>query len=246
MDKNIDFVAYFPQKMSIWRFVVAGKARQLSEVYDETLAVSKTVLDACEGFFIPTEADYSLRIYPEDMPANGYYLQHIQPLHLERKDIQLKNGIVYTDLIKDIQSAETGKDIVKNIGQLRFLAGKTKFILKANEKYLDRHSELYLTWDYDEVSSEPPSDDPILLEIQQSMSKDRGESVTITDHAYYDIVFRTFTDIWFENTEIGVLNRDRLRHVFKTILEKYEVVDTSFFSDWFSEEKLKNIAFIDQ
>lgn len=63
------------------------------------------------------------------------------------------------------------------------------------------------------------------------------------DTAYYEIIFWTYTDIWFGNTEIGLANRDRLRNVLKKVYEKFDVVDTLFLSDWFSEKELKDVVF---
>ncbi|KCZ72633.1 hypothetical protein ANME2D_01064 [Candidatus Methanoperedens nitroreducens] len=244
MQKNIDFVAYMPQETSSWGFIIAGKARKTSEIFNEILEITRKVFDISKGFFIPTKIEYGLVTFSEDILANRLFEHKIKPLGILRRQIQSDKGISYHKFLEEIHSNETFKDKIKYIGDIDIHNGKTKFVLKRKDEYIDRNSKgLYATWGYDEILDEPPTSDPIMIDISHSSLKGENQHVESADPAYYNIVFRTDTDIWFEKTEIGLANRNRLRGVLKKVYENFDVVYTLFLSDWFSEKELKEVVF---
>ena len=108
---------------------------------------------------------------------------------------------------------------------------------------------MYADPDYEEVLSPQqvmdslPLDDPFWITISHDSSKGENKRVESSDPAYYRIVFRTWANIWFENTDIGLINRDRLRTVLRKLYDNFDVVYLFVFSDRFSDEKLKNVVF---
>lgn len=242
MQKNIDFVAYMPQKESSWGFHIVGKAKKTSEILDEILEITRKVFDINKGFLIPTKIEDGLLTFSEDCSASGVFGH--DPLEKIPMGIKSNKGISYHEFLSNIQNIETPKDGIKYIRRIEIDEGKTKFVLKENDEYIDRNSKgLYVGWRFDKISDRKPTSDPIRIDIFHSSSKGENQHVESTDPAYYQIIFWTETDIWFENTKIGLANRNRLRDVLKEVYDSFNVVDTLFMSDWFSEDKLKDIVF---
>lgn len=243
MQKNIDFVAYMPQRESSWTFHIAGKVKKTSEILDEILEITRKVFDISKGFFIPTKIKYDLLFFSDDLSASEVF-ELIKPSSIIQREMISDKGISYHKFMEEVRSNETFKDKIKYLRRIDIHNVKTKFVLKGKDEYIDRNSKgLYATWGYDEILNEPPTSDPIRIDISHSSSKGGNQHVENADPAYYEIVFWTDTDIWFEKTEIGLANRKRLGNVLKKVYESFDVVDTLFLSDWFSEKELKEVVF---
>lgn len=242
LQKNVDFVAYRPQDESSWSFTIAGKAKKTSEILDEILEITRKVFDINKGFFIPTKIECVLLTFSDDLSASGVFgLEH---LNIIRKEIKSDKGISYHKFLQDIQNIETTKDEIKYLRRIEIDEGKTKFVLKGKDEYVDRNSKgLYAGWRFDEISDRQPTSDPIRIDIYHNYLKGENQHVESADPAYYDIVFWTETDIWFEKTEIGLVNRKRLGNVLKKVYENFDVIHTLFLSDGFSEKELKDVVF---
>ncbi len=243
MRKNIDFVAYVPRSGSSWTFYLVGKAEKVSEVTDEILDIIKKVLDINNGFFIPTKIEYSLITESEDFTANSLFGTRIEPLDRFPREIKSDNGISSYQFKMDVQSIETPKDVVRYIHRIK-MDGKTRFVLDGRDEYIDGKSKgLYAIICDGKVLDEQLSIGPLMIDVQQSSLKDESKSVEIANHAYYKIIFRTYTDMWFEDTQIGLANRSRLRRVLKGVYDSFDVTGTLFMSDHFSEKTLKEVVF---
>lgn len=256
MEKNIDFVAFRPQEDTSWTFYIKGKAKTISEVYHEILGITEKVLEFNEGFFVPTKIEYNVLTYSEDLPANRLFAFadrlcgfKIKPLDRIHRDLESDMGISYHELEMDVQSIETPKDVVREIRRIE-IDGKTKFVLKGRDGYIDMGSKgLYASDNYkkvislQEVLDSQTGMNPLTIDIYHDSLKGHNEYVNLADPAYYQIVFRANTDMWFENTEIGLANRNRLRNVLRKVYDNFDVVFTLFLSDRFSEERLKDVVF---
>lgn len=73
MQKNIDFLAFRSNRDSLWKFTIVGKARVLSEVFDETLTITEKIFDLTRGFFIPTLVNSYMSLEQGEMPANYFF-----------------------------------------------------------------------------------------------------------------------------------------------------------------------------
>jgi hypothetical protein len=244
-------VAYTPRKESSWTFYIAGKSNKISEATSEILDITKKVIELTKFFFIPTRIEYSLLTYSEDVPANrlfGFadrlYGFEINPLNRYPRNIESDSGISYQELIKDINSIRIPKEVVSNIRRIK-IYGKTRFVLEGKDEYIDNNSKgLYVLFYMGETfPGEQIGTNPLMIDIQQTSSKDENTSVKIDDPAYYRIVFLTYTDMWFENSSIGLANRNRLKRVLKGITDSFDVTGTIFMSDRVSEKALKEIVF---
>ncbi|ETA67551.1 hypothetical protein MettiDRAFT_0978 [Methanolobus tindarius DSM 2278] len=225
---------------------------KISEFVDEMLDVVGKVLDGGKGFFIPTTVEYSLLTYSEDFPVNTAFssseasVNHLE--YLERK-IESEEGIFFQDLKEDVQNFKTSDIVGADIRRIE-ISGKTRFNLKEKDMYIDCSSKgLYADPDYKEVLSPQqvrdslPLSNSFYISIFHDGLKSENQHVEISDPAYYKVVFWTWTNMWFEDTEIGLTNRNRLRNFLRKMYENFDVVFTSHIADRYSEEQLNDIVF---
>lgn len=249
---NIDFLAYTPQYESRWNFFIRGKTRKASGIIDEILDVTEKVLEAGKDFFIPTMIEYNLLTYSEDFPANDVfsssdaYIKHLK--YLKRK-LESEEGLSFQEFTEDVRSIRPSKNVGGDIRRME-ISGKTRFNLKGKDVYIDCSSKgLYVDPDYEEALSPQrvmdslPLSNPFYITLFHYSSKEGGQYLKSSDPTYYHIVFWTWTNIWFEDTEIGLTNRNRLRNFLRKMYENFDVVFTSHIADRYSEERLNDIVF---
>lgn len=63
MEKNVDFVAYEPNLDSSWIFHLAGKARTISEEYNEILEIIKKIFLFSEDFLYQRKLFMQYRLF---------------------------------------------------------------------------------------------------------------------------------------------------------------------------------------
>jgi hypothetical protein len=84
--------------------------------------------------------------------------------------------------------------------------------------------------------------DPVWIEIDHISTDFIGKNyLKGYDRAYYKISFWSYVDIWFEETEIGKINQNRLIKIFQKLNQSLNVIGRSCSSDYYPEEKLKEI-----
>lgn len=241
MKKNVDFVAYMPQRESSWGFIIKGNAHELSEVYYETLDITKILFNIINDFFIPTNIEYRGN-ESKNMSLNdyfNYFKNNYKSIKFFDKKIIFESGITYEEFLKDINNIKFSNDRVIIINRIG-ISGKTKFILMNNDIYIDNHTsrELYAGWDDEEGLLVGSTFDPLTINIFHSSTKDKNSNT-----AYYDIVFRSYTDMWFERSEFGLANRNRLRSVFNSIYNNFNVTDLYLHGNMLPDDWLKNVVF---
>ncbi|ETA67554.1 hypothetical protein MettiDRAFT_0981 [Methanolobus tindarius DSM 2278] len=221
-------------------------------IIDEILAITEKVLEAGKDFFIPTMIEYNLRTYSKDFPANDVFSSsevHTKCLNFLERKLESEEGLSFQDFKEDVQSVKS-LDLVG--GEIRRIeiSGKTRFNLKGKDMYIDCSSTgLYAYPNYEEVLSPQqvvdslPSSNPFEITISHDGLKNKNQHVESSDPAFYKILFWTWTNIWFEGTEIGLTNRNRLRNFLRKMYENFDVVFTSHIADRYSEEQLNDIVF---
>ena len=251
MQKNIDYVNYDLKVDTSIGFNIIGKAMNASEEFDELLVITKKMFEIIRGFYMPTEIRYSLDVYSEDVSVYSLVnikqgKSNVKPLEEIIRVVQTDNGISWENLIKDIQKNDAGIK-VKTIGVFGFNKGKTRFILKDKDVYIDRNSnDLYGIWKNGVFLDIPNKSDPINMSITQSTFKCRGSKrVESSDPAHYEIAFDDiYTDMWFLDmwsSEIGIANQNMFKKVLKEIYDSFNVDYTFFYSDIYSGDWLKDI-----
>ncbi len=245
MQANVDFVRYGLKVDTNWEFTIAGEANSASEEFHEILDMTKKIFNITNGFYKPTEIAYNLFVYSEDMPVyellelDSNYEVKKKPLEEFKRVIHSDDEIFFEDLIQDIKKINIKRGVISSRG-ISLCKGKTKFILKGIDEYIDRKSRnLYGIAMDDNISDLVPPEDPIKIRISQTRLTEHG-LIKNTDPAYYDIHIDTWTDIWFEDSAIGLANRNRLKKVLKNINDSFDVTDVLFVSDSYSSDWLKD------
>lgn len=239
MEENVDFVSFSGGDNSYWSFFIRGDARKISEEYSEILNITKKLMDITAGFFKPQEIDYAIEFFPEDI--NPYYIVVNKKMHSERvlRQIRSEGELYFGDIAEDVQKVNIA-DRQRYISGFYF-DGKTRFVLNGRDEYIDNRSKgLYALYDnYQVIDPDPQTDpSPLSMKIVQSNLRDVDEKVTIADPAYYEIFFESYTNMWFVDTEIGHANREKLKSIFTGIKGNFNVVDTAFLSDHFTDSVL--------
>lgn len=232
---SIDNVAYNKGKWSTWGFVLAGDATKVSEVHDEILLTTEMVLQTCQGFFLTTSVKYNLLVYSADYSINKVFGDEIKPIDTIKREIRSDDGISPEEIISNSQCIVTQKNAVRGIWNVN-VSGKTKIKLERIDAYVDKNSKLYWT-EFEETFDKPPLHDPIEIEIVYDMNK-AGKSESLTK-ANYEVVFWTYTDIWFKNTQVSVENAERLKEIFRKLNSNFKIVETSVCSDRFKDTELE-------
>ena len=224
----------------------------LSDVAYEISEITGKIINICDGFFTPTKIEYSLLTKQDNVPANNCFSMlgfDLSPLDRILREINFDNGVSYHDFKEDMWSIETQKNLVRYIRRIE-IDGKTKFKLKGGDEYIDMNSKgLYAPDKYEqfltpqEVFDSKTGLNPLTIDLSHDSMKSENEHVKSSDSAYYRIVFWSNTDMWFQKTEIGLVNRNRLREVLKSMHNNFDVVFTAHLSDKYSEERLNDIVF---
>lgn len=153
----------------------------------------------------------------------------IEPLKVISREIESHNGFSYTDFVGDVQSVKIPESSIRYIWQIE-MSGKVKFVLKGKEAYVDEDSpkDLYAQYENNERQIDLLTSNPMQTVIEHSNLKSQSQNVDASDAAFYEIIFRSETNIWYEDTEIGLANRKRLQNLFRNIHDNFEVVSTTF------------------
>ena len=193
------------------------------------------VFDILHEFYTPTKIEYSLLTFSKDVASGETF--DFRPSGGTSRTIQSTEGISFQKLMEDIENINLPQDGIKNIRIIDIVSGKTNVFLNGKDSYIDRNSrDLYKCWDYDKIYNGCPTSDLFSINIHHTTPRKSVDTI-------YEIIFWTHTDIWFEDTEIGLINRNRLRDIFKMLYDTFDVVDTFFDSSMFDDTKMKNIVF---
>jgi hypothetical protein len=224
MEENVDYVLYTPSLDSNWSFHISGKAKKISDEYIEILDIVKKIFIINEDFFIPTKIRYTVAVFNNDGPVNSTIIhpRTIKPSAVFARDIKSENGFSFNDFYNDVFSIQVPENSVKYIWMIE-MEGKVKFFFKGHDLFIDENSPTYL---YRHPRLDGPCGNPMTIRVKHSGLKVGNRYIDITDHAFYNIVYWAETDIWYENTEYGIKNKERLLNVFNKIKENYKVIDT--------------------
>lgn len=229
--KNKEFVAFDPDLDCSWSLKIALNADRASEMRHEMVEIVIAVFDAIQGFFKPTK----VKVVVNDFQGDPTPLEVFEPGPSESDviDITDKEGVELDKLKHHMLNNENGIRYTRLVE----MTGETKVQLKGGEYWLSKESDRYRWWFRREAIERKPGNDLIELTIRHFRTLDRSES-------YYEVDLWTYTDLWFEDTEIGRQNKQRLRNIFTKITDELNVIDINYYSDTFDNERLRDIVSI--
>lgn len=230
MARNVDVLACNRRREGSWTFTILGSSKMVSEAFGEMIEVTGKLLDITERFFIPTKIDYGAATYSHDFPANDMHKNNQNRLCTFNRDIIDNNGVSADRFKGDMVYVKCDENNIRGMVRIS-IKGKTNIILKGGEVYIDEYSSVDICAFFD-IDDNPedtvPECHPLRLDVMQHFGGVEGLAREYWDRACYDITFWTETDIWYEESEIGRANRERLKGVFDKIREGFKVVGTFY------------------
>lgn len=223
--KNESFVANRVDTGTKWIFTTLSDADPTANV-EESLSLVAQLFAAFDGLVYPTTAEYVLFV-PES---------NLDEYVSVTGELESVTGLTAEDVADEFlnrSDSERG-----TFRRLTINQNKTRIELEDGEHLIDVSSDRYRPWTGDERVEQPPAEDVFRIDVFY----DDGSS---TKSSYYEIVIWTYTDIWFEDTEIGARNRERLATALGQFYDAVDAESVDFESRLVSKDSLQSEGFSD-
>lgn len=222
---NKDHVAIKPSLDANWTFLVPSTSNTCSAEADEIIETCSKLFEAFEDFVVPVEATYNLQTFPADslVPTspNGSPDERIDSQEIVKEN---EEGIQFETLF---EKYSTSSESAYYIPELRINRTKVMMYLESGDVYVDRenHSVFYKG---NVPQDQVPTYDPLSFEVTHLADLDD----VVSTNFVIVIRVRTKTDIWFENTDIGEVNRSRLQALLERIESNLPVESVRRETGW--------------
>lgn len=214
--KNNEFLAVYPDKSATyWAFIIPSAARTCENQADEMLSRYETIASTFEEFIKPTRIELLI---------NRVQTGHVLPASIEDSEwlgtstTELKNtnGISSAE-VRDASTISDPGD--RWIPRIFVPSARVKVRLADGDLWADRtdHTVEYRNGD-------PLDREPTVDPIQVSLLHHQNQSYPGVSSEFVNSVKITpFSDIWFEETEMGSTNREYLRAFLQRVDEALNV-----------------------
>lgn len=233
-DNNRDYVAvYADRDVMYWTFVLPSEATTCEEQAKEMLDRCETLFGTFEEFLAPTRVELLVNQFRpgHTLPAANDDAEWIDSVSPELRD---PNGISPTD-VRDAATVSEAND--RWIPRIFVPGTKVRIRLEGGDVWADRTNH---TIEY--MSGRPTDRDPTVDPIEVTLLHHENESdPEITADHVSSVLISPFSDIWFEDSEIGRKNADRLAAFLGRIEEMMPVEKVERTSDWLPVERLEEI-----
>ena len=221
--KNQSFVANRVDIDTMWVFKAVSEAEPSANV-EEAVSLVDDLLASFDGFVYPTNTEYVLWVpeagSDEDVPVTG--------------EIESPNGLTTDELTTELREYTDGRP--GTFRRLTIDGNRTRIDLEDGEHLIDATSDRYRQWTRKGFLEQPPAEDVFRIDVFYNDGSDAESN-------YYQVVARTYTDIWFEDTEIGERNRERLATALSQLYEAIGADSVELDSRFISEHTLKQRGF---
>lgn len=234
---NTDFVGVQIDAGGSWSFFIPSDARRLSDCLSEFASISERLFDACEGFLQPVEVEYSVKRYSGDGPVSvlfdGGDRREAALLESDRHRIVDEDGVSEVP----IQTHRIDGEEVACVGDIEFVRSRARIYLEEFDGWVDRGSNRIKTTRFGEVLSSDPTEDIFFLTVTHLKASQNPDL-----ESGYHLSVGTYTDLWFEDTEIGEVNRRRLTDFFGRLVDSFEFVEIRVDSKRHSDDQLRTLV----
>jgi hypothetical protein len=215
--KNEGIVAVKSDIQAVWEYNLPMNATTVSESRTEFLDICERVFACFDDFFRPTQAS----IHRESFSPNTSIEYPLDPDRdsSDEKSHVLKiseaNGLTAADIYAAANPNQSEYSLVRRIN---INEGEIKIRLAEGDVWADQdtHTARFTTDGIDLDAG--LGTDP--LQIHFYILNSSYRSAIETDRSICISVY-TWTDIWFEDTQIGAVNRDRLRVLLECIHNQF-------------------------
>lgn len=238
--KNVDFVTESPRRAAHWKFVIRPEAGTVDELLCDTLDKLGMLFDLCAPFVTPTEIAYRTDTLPPDLtPAEAVAREEF-----DEHRIDGDSGVSFDQLASEIRTLSN--EIRKPyLAQVEFVNLKTRIFLKEGDVYVDGTTfEKYRLESREGVVDSDAPRRPLLSILFRHGPSGRT-SYAETTETVYRIDVGTASDVWFDNSPVACVNRNRLSNLLGGIHEQFDILSTRFTSDFleYPDEMAEAIVF---
>lgn len=234
--KNHSFVAIDPQLECSWKYVLPAKSEYASGTVREMPSISLQVFELIEDFVHPLHMTHAIGTSSTNyQTATLFDSGTATSLDVSRESIRDDTGISYSDFAQRINKYQVDKGRTKVLTLIILDKTRAKIRLKDGDHYISRSSKEAKIW-RNKVVQGDLMNDPLSIELR--FNRPRGKS----SEACYLLTVSTATDIWFEDTEFGRTNRERLSRLLRGLYENLEVLNVEVDSNRFEEAELQALV----
>ena len=230
--RNTTEVAVVADKQATWTFCVPSTAETISEAVEELVHAYEGVTTPSEDFVVPEEVTMTLKSRPGNPSMKAIFDAIIENKETDdiKSTIREKNGITGQHLRAVLPDRTEQKYFIQKAS---IDNARVRFRLADGDVYANRTDNSTLYSDDTRFDSDTATYPP--LEFLFLYAKNFDEDDVDADILIY-IFVSTWTDIWFENTDIGAINRDRLRRLLQPIDDALPVAKVHRESTWWEDE----------
>lgn len=221
--KNETHVVYDPNLSCYWSFYFPAESQTFSEQFTESVDIMKRLYSIYESFAEPTQATLESRGYEDDRLVSDRDQDRNLQSWIDETDLRVRSStsLEWTDIqtqFSSIPSINEGITTLRRAG----LTGRFEVNLHS-ERYIGRDSDRYVTWSEGERYDTDPQHDPVTVKLQFNR---------IEGLEPYHIMVETHTDLWFESTQLGRTNRERLQTFLHRIDKEFQISEIRHESNW--------------
>ena len=230
--KNRTVVAILEDPRGSWTFCFPSTAMTVRNGKNELLTACDLLFSAFEDFVIPTRVSVNVQKYPRDTSIECYFNLQGDDELLDTDKYKLSDPAgVSSQMIRDVIPENPEFDY--NISRVVVERANIRCFLTDGDIYVNR-TENSARYHADEVVADRDGvSDP--LNISLLFRRNFGIKEIDSEGIIFVRVV-TWTDIWFEDTEIGRKNKKRLQAFFEQITGKLSVEYIRRESEWSGSE----------
>lgn len=230
--RNRTHVAIDPEYSYYWIFAVPSTATTSEEHLLEMGSIASSVLEVGNTFVQPTEIIYYERRYSDD--DTPFDEGSSEPVETIENSIRDEDGVSVDSLVQALGVDDTGP---VRIPEVRFDRCKVRIYLENGDSWIDR-SEKCIPYRAGEPLDINGVRDPLTVKVQHATNIEHAD--LDADYVYY-VWIKPQSDIWFEDTEIGSVNRGYLSSYLQDIHDEVSPALVLRDSDRVPEAELDEI-----
>lgn len=237
--RNQTYVSLVSQLDCYWGLYVPCHATRVSEVFEEFLDVSNTVYFGDTPFIEPCEISAKIVALPEDNDVErAFHLDdEYSPVATTSTNISGTDGLSFEEFEEGISDVSFPPDSIPYLWKTRTRDVRAKIFIDESDRYVSRQTPEYLqTWSRTDrqLLDVDPFEDPLSIHIRH-----RRPGKNVSQRSEFAITVWTYTDIWFEDTEVSRRNRDCLSNYLTYLAEELDVAytehDSNMYECWLDE-----------
>jgi hypothetical protein len=232
--KNRDHLAIQPDLEAYWKLAMASDATTCSEETEEMLVTCSELFDAFFGFIQPTGAKFKVTEDPSGHSLPTLKTGEGDRLETTEVQLEMEDGIEYDDIKGAVQFPD---ERALWLPRIFFDSNKVKVNLAEGTQYLDRNSPC-VTYRRTARVDDQPQFDPLSMDIWHLENIPDNQ---IDSDFIYMLSIRPHSDIWFEDGDIGLRNRELLSSFFERLEKTFHIEAVDRHSNWFPSSRLEEI-----